>query len=329
MLRKLGIFAFVVALALPFINFGGSNPALAADKTVPEGDVVHTEQITLTGPFAPGTTLSYWTVDGTATDADNDYEPLIMGNQSAVCPAAGNPCAVLLVNVTVNGDTTFEADETFSVVTSDPLVFSLVTLVNDDPAPTATPTNTPTNTPTDTPTNTPTNTPTDTPTNTPTNTPTDTPTGTPTDTPTNTPTDTPTSTATVTETATSTATATETATHTATATDTATATNTPTHTPTETPSATPTQTPNATATAHAEETVAAATVAANQTATAIAAATEDAAATETPEAVTDLPDTGTLPGSGGTSAAWYLALFAVLAIITAALAISRRKLIGR
>jgi hypothetical protein len=66
------------------------------------------------------------------------------------------------------------------------------------------------------------------------------------------------------------------------------------------------------------------------TATANAEATNDAAdATETPEAVTGLPNTGSTPGSGGSTSEAYLALFGVLAVVSIALAISRRKLTDR
>ena len=64
---------------------------------------------------------------------------------TAVCPAAGNSCAALNVNVTVNGDTTPELDESFTIVTANQAVSSLVTLQNDDGPVVST------NTPTDTP----------------------------------------------------------------------------------------------------------------------------------------------------------------------------------
>ena len=224
---KIGSLVCALGLVLAFSALITPDRALAADKTVNEGSSgLYSLQVILDGPFPAGAAVPYWTADGTATAASGDYEAILPGDAQAVCPAAGNPCPTLFAWITVNGDTTFEPDETFSVLTATST--NLVTLVNDDPAP---PTSTPTDTPTSTPTSTPTATPTDTPTSTATATPTDTPTSTPT------------------ETATTTSTPTNTATPTPTSTPTATA----------TPSATPTATVDQTATARAEETLAAAT----------------------------------------------------------------------
>ncbi len=57
-----------------------------------------------------GASFDITTVDGTATDADNDYEPRTIAGQTI---AAGN--SSFQFDVTVNGDTSFEPTETFSV----------------------------------------------------------------------------------------------------------------------------------------------------------------------------------------------------------------------
>ena len=171
--------------------------------------------ITKAGNNALGSTVYFATQDGTATAADNDYQPIgaptltggvIESIGGPLRPDTVQPNSVVFapfdtekqVTILVNGDLNFETDEIFTLhlVSTDNGAFTdadgLGTIINDDDAPTATPTNTPTATPTVTPTNTPTATPTDTPTATPTATPTNTPTATPTNTPTATPTTTPT-----------------------------------------------------------------------------------------------------------------------------------------
>jgi hypothetical protein len=302
-MRKVGSVLCSLGLVFTLATLFRANPTSAADLSISEGSTgLHSVQVTLDGPFAAGSSTPYWTEDGTATTADGDYTELIQGNQSYVCPI-GPDCAVALVWVEINGDTTAEPDEDFSVVFA--TGSSVVTLQNDDgPVPTDTPTSTPTDTPTNTPTNTPTDTPTNTPTDTPTNTPTDTPTSTPTETPTNTPTET--------------------------------ATSTPTNTPTETPTstATATDTPDATATAAAEETVAAATEIAEQTATAVAAATRSANRTATAAAddddVTDLPNTGVVSGPGGrASPELFVGLVVLLTASSILLAAQRRRITRR
>ena len=310
-MRKILGFAVVLAVLLSILMLGGPDPTRAADKPVAEGSAgPYSLQVQLTGPFPAGTMLDWWTVDGTATVADGDYDAIAQGSMTAVCPAAGNSCAALNVNVTVNGDTTPELDESFTIVTANQAVSSLVTLQNDDGPVVGT--STPTNTPTDTPVP---------PTDTPTNTPTDTPTATATDTATATPTDTPTATATDTPTETATATATDTPTNTPTDTPTNTPTDTPTNTPTptDTPTNTPTDTPTVTATATIDQTVAAATENARQTATAAAAGSATAGA------VTGLPNTGASNGPGsGSDVPVYLALVVVLALVSGGLLVIRR-----
>lgn len=78
------------------------------------GSALLTFTVSLSQP-APvgGATFDIATADGTATDLDNDYEPL---SQLAVTIPAGQ--TTYLFDVTVNGDTTAELDETFTVTVS-------------------------------------------------------------------------------------------------------------------------------------------------------------------------------------------------------------------
>jgi hypothetical protein len=238
------------------------------DVTKLEGDFslnAYTFAVTKTGTTALDASVAFTTQDGSATVVDGDF------NSNSGTLTFSPTDSTLQITVNVNGDTTVEADEDFTVHLSNAVDATIFdgdgtgTITNDDvaPTPTATATSTPTATATATPTATATATPTATATSTatatvaPTATATSTPTATATATPTATATATPTATASSTPTATATvaptATATATPTATATATPTATpaATPTATATPTTTPVATPTSTPVPTATASA------------------------------------------------------------------------------
>ena len=103
--------------------------------TAAQVDVV----LTLSATSGLPVSLQYVTVDGTATAAGGDYVP-VSGGAGTI--AAGN--ATGTVQVTVNGDDTFEANETFTVAlsiattpsTTTPLTITqgtmLVTIVNED-----------------------------------------------------------------------------------------------------------------------------------------------------------------------------------------------------
>ncbi len=84
------------------------------DVTVTEGDSGTTAAVftvSLSGPALPGgVTFDIATADGSATVADNDYQPLLLTGQTI--PEGSQTAAF---TVLVNGDTTIEPDETFTV----------------------------------------------------------------------------------------------------------------------------------------------------------------------------------------------------------------------
>lgn len=237
--------------------------------------------VTLTPPSALTVTVAYSTTDHTATVADNDY----LSASGVLTFAPG--VTTQWLTVLIVGDTTVEADETFTV-TLDNASNALLeqsqasgTILDDDAVPTATATGTPTATPTDTampPTATAT------------------PTATMTATMTATVTATPTSTSTPTTVITATATATPTSTPTPTSTATPPATATPTATPTTTPVLpTATATASATTTATATATPVPPTVTATVTATATATATPTPTETATASTTVTPPEPTTTP----------------------------------
>src|SRR5207247_1441888 len=65
--------------------------------------------VTKTGSTAVSSSVEYQTVDGTATVADNDYQ----ANSGTLNFAANE--TTKQITVLVNGDTTFETDEAFTV----------------------------------------------------------------------------------------------------------------------------------------------------------------------------------------------------------------------
>jgi Calx-beta domain len=95
------------------------------DVTVTEGDAgtsLATFTINYAGPGTSGVTVDYATADATAT-AGSDY---VATNGTAILPSGGCKCTT--VSVTINGDTTVEADETFEVNLSNPVG----KVINDD-----------------------------------------------------------------------------------------------------------------------------------------------------------------------------------------------------
>jgi hypothetical protein len=113
-------------------------PALSIDNaSVTEGDSgtkQMTFTVTLSAPFDKAVTVQYATANGTATSG-SDYTAA----SGALTFAPGETQKT--VAVTILGDSTFEADETFSVVLSDPIRATILndagtgTIVNDDPMP--------------------------------------------------------------------------------------------------------------------------------------------------------------------------------------------------
>ena len=91
--------------------------------------------VTKTGSTALSASVDYQTVDGTATVADNDYQAA-----NGTLTFAANETSKQ-VTVLVNGDTTFETDEAFTVHLSNASGATISdadgtgTIVNDDAAP--------------------------------------------------------------------------------------------------------------------------------------------------------------------------------------------------
>ncbi|PIV33910.1 MAG: hypothetical protein COS34_05275, partial [Lysobacterales bacterium CG02_land_8_20_14_3_00_62_12] len=107
------------------------------DVTVTEGNAgtataIFTVSLSAPAP-AGGVTFDIATADGSATTADNDYLGQSMAGQSI---AAGNNSSTF--NVTVNGDTVLESDETYTVDVSNVIGATVVdgqglgTISNDD-----------------------------------------------------------------------------------------------------------------------------------------------------------------------------------------------------
>jgi hypothetical protein len=96
------------------VTCGGGTILSIGDATVTEGDagtVTAFFTVSLTAPAGPGgVTFDIATQDGTATTADNDY---VLNSLTGQTIPAGS--STYNFNVTVNGDTFVEANETFSV----------------------------------------------------------------------------------------------------------------------------------------------------------------------------------------------------------------------
>ncbi len=125
-----------------------TTPTATPTPTVSVGNVTQAEgntgtttfafPVTLSAAAATPVTVQYATADGTATVADDDY---VAAAGTLTIPAGSTTGTI---DVTVVGDTKFEADETFTVTLSSPAGATLAaaaatgTIVNDDAAPTAT-----------------------------------------------------------------------------------------------------------------------------------------------------------------------------------------------
>jgi uncharacterized repeat protein (TIGR01451 family) len=106
-----------------------------ADATVTEGNTGTTLAnfaVTMPAPVAETVTVSFTTLDGTATGSDNDYQPV----SGVLIFGPGETSQ--MISVSVFGDTNVEADETFTVVLSNPINATIAdgtglgTILNDD-----------------------------------------------------------------------------------------------------------------------------------------------------------------------------------------------------
>ncbi|HEY1189381.1 MAG TPA: Calx-beta domain-containing protein, partial [Gemmata sp.] len=122
------------------INDNDPPPTLSVNSpSVSEGNAGTTTlafTVTLSAASANTVTVNYSTANGTATTADGDY----VTAAGSLTFAPGETSKT--VNVTVNGDTTFEGDETLSLTLSSPANATIATgtgigtITNDDAAPT-------------------------------------------------------------------------------------------------------------------------------------------------------------------------------------------------
>ncbi len=140
--RSILIRIAVATTTIAALTLGSQGAAHAAppglkitDVAVAEGNagtVVATFTISYAGPGTSGVTVDYATADETAT-AGSDY---VATSGTAILPSGGCKCTT--VNVTVNGDTTVETDETFEVNLSNPVgktisdAQGIGTITNDD-----------------------------------------------------------------------------------------------------------------------------------------------------------------------------------------------------
>ena len=114
------------AFALPSVSIGDATTAEGAS-----GTSAVTLTLTLSAPATSATSVNWSTAAATAT-AGSDF----IAASGSVSFAAGQTSAT--INVTVNGDTTIEPDETFTVTLSAPTGLTLgpatgtVTITNDD-----------------------------------------------------------------------------------------------------------------------------------------------------------------------------------------------------
>jgi hypothetical protein len=129
----------------PIAPFGvtivGTGPAplprlSISDASVLEGEAGQTAMtftVTLSAAYGVPVTATYATRNGTATTADRDYDGV--SNGSVVIPTGATSAEITIY---VNGDTTQEPDETFTVTLSTPVNATLAkatgtgTILNDD-----------------------------------------------------------------------------------------------------------------------------------------------------------------------------------------------------
>jgi len=119
---------------------GSTGPTLSiADVALSEGNSGTTNAVftvTLSAASTSAVTVNYATADGTATTASGDY---VAGSGTLTFPAG---TTTQTISVPINGDTTYENNETFTVALSAPSGATLAkgsatgTINNDDAAPT-------------------------------------------------------------------------------------------------------------------------------------------------------------------------------------------------
>jgi Ca2+-binding RTX toxin-like protein len=123
------------------IDDDGAPSLLVDDVSLTEGNSGAKQfafTVTLVGAIAQPVTVQVASQDGSATDADNDYEPLAL--QTLTFNVAGP--ATQQVILQVNGDSKFEVDQTFAVTLSNATNATiddgtgLGTILNDDARPT-------------------------------------------------------------------------------------------------------------------------------------------------------------------------------------------------
>ena len=122
------------------MNDDAPSPTIAVDDVIdPEGDTgtrILGFEVTLSAASTQTVTVQYSTQDGTATDADNDYEPA----SGTLTFSPGQTSKG--VSIAVNGDTKPEADEAFVVHLSSPTNATIAdangvgSITNDDALPT-------------------------------------------------------------------------------------------------------------------------------------------------------------------------------------------------
>jgi hypothetical protein len=121
------------------LRFAACEPQISIDDvSLNEGNsgtTPFTFTVSLSRPSAFATTVDFATADGAATVADNDYQPAT----GTLTLQPGETSKAVAVNV--NGDTTFEPNETFLVNLSNPINATIAdneglgTILNDDPQP--------------------------------------------------------------------------------------------------------------------------------------------------------------------------------------------------
>jgi RHS repeat-associated protein len=134
--------AYIIPAApSPSINIADNDTKATvsiSDVSIKEGDSGTTNAtftVSLSNPSTQTITVDYATADGTAT-AGSDYTKV---NRTTLTFAPGETSKT--VNITVNGDLEFEADETFKLNLSDAVNATITTtsatgtIVNDDPIP--------------------------------------------------------------------------------------------------------------------------------------------------------------------------------------------------
>jgi len=128
-MKTLNIFFFVLTLLVfPSTLIAGPKTVSIDDVTIVEGNSgtsILTFTVTATDNPKGGETVSYTTIDGSATTADNDYD-----SQTGTLTFTKND-KTETISITINGDTNAESDETFNVILSLPSPGDSITGIGD------------------------------------------------------------------------------------------------------------------------------------------------------------------------------------------------------